>query len=157
MGPLSVSLDELDRAIIKLMRVSPRVPVKSLAHELHVTEQTVSTRIRKLRDANQLRVVVQCDVYAMGYELVCFGDIYVAGRAAAAVASDLLEVDGVAAVVLSLGAPEIIVKFHATDRMDFKRIVMEDFARIDGLDRVETFISMDIAKYRTEFGHLHDD
>ena len=153
----SVSLDEIDRAIIGLMRVNPRVPVKSLSHDLKVTEQTVSTHIRKLREANLLRVVVQSDVYALGYELVCFGDIYVVGRSAEAVARDLVVVDGVAAVVLSLGAPEIIVKFHAKDRLDYKRIVTGDFARIEGLDRVEAFVSMDIAKYRTDFGYLHRD
>ena len=154
---MSLQLDELDRAIIKLMRVNPRVPVKSLAHELGVTQQTVSARLRNLREANTLRVIVQSDVYAMGYEFVCFGDIYVAGRSATAVARDLAEVDGVAAVTLLLGAPEIIVMFHATDRTDFQRIVAEDFARIDGLDHIETMISTDIAKYRTDFARLYND
>ena len=150
-------LDELDRAIIKLMRVNPRVSGKSLAQELGVTEQTVSARIRNMREADLMRVVVQSDVYAMGYEFVCFGDIYVNGRAAAAVARDLEAVSGVAAIVLMLGAPEIVVMFHAIDRVDLQRIVTEDFACIDGLDHVETFMSIDIAKYQTDSARLHDD
>jgi Lrp/AsnC family transcriptional regulator for asnA, asnC and gidA len=154
---MSTTLDELDRSIIRLMRVNPRVPTKSLAHDLDVTEQTVSVRIRKLTQSNLLRVVVQSDVYAMGYEFVCLADIYVSGRTATGVGRDLEDVAGVSSVVLTLGAPEIIVMFHTVDRADFQRIVTKDFAEIEGVDRLETFVSMHIAKYRTEFAQLSHD
>lgn len=148
------TLDELDQGIIERMRVDPLISAKALAAQLKVTEQTISARIRSLQEAHHLRVVVQSDVHAMGYEFVCFADIYVAGRGATAVAAELADISGVSAVALSLGHPEIIVMFNAMDRKDFLRIVNQDFAAVRGVDRVETVISMDIDKYRTEYARL---
>ena len=138
------------------MRDNPRVPAKTLARLLGVTEQTVAARLRGLRERNLMRVVVQSDVYALGYEFVCFGDVFVSDRASSDVADDLQEVAGVTAVVLTFGAPEIIVMFVAYDRFDFIRIVNEDMGNVAGVDHVETLISMDIAKYETEYARLFD-
>jgi DNA-binding Lrp family transcriptional regulator len=152
----SAKIDELDRSIIASIRSNPRVPAKTVAQELGVTEQTVAARLRSLRDRDLLRVVVQSDVYALGYEFVCFGDVYVSNRASSDVAQDLAKVASVTAVVLTYGAPEIIVMFMAHDRFDFMRIVNEEFSAVDGVDHVETLISMDIAKYDTEYARLID-
>jgi DNA-binding Lrp family transcriptional regulator len=149
-------IDDLDRSIISNMRDNPRVPAKTLARLLGVTEQTVAARLRGLRERNLMRVVVQSDVYALGYEFVCFGDVFVSDRASSDVAEDLQAVPGVTAVVLTFGAPEIIVMFVAYDRFDFIRIVNEDMGNVAGVDHVETLISMDIAKYETEYARLFD-
>lgn len=150
------TIDDLDEGIIARMRADPLVSAKALAAELSITEQTVSARIRALREANQLRVVVQTDINAMGYEFVCFADVFVAGRAARAVAEELADIDGVSAVTLTLGHPEIIVMFNAVDRNDFLRIINLDFGAVKGVDRVETVISMDIHKYRIDYARLRD-
>lgn len=140
--------------MIANMRDNPRVPAKTLAQELGVTEQTVAARLRSLRDRNLMRVVVQSDVYALGYEFVCFGDVFVSGRASSEVAEDLAEIAVVTAVTLTFGAPEIIVMFVANNRFDFMRVVNEDIGKVAGVDHVETLISMDIAKYDTQYARL---
>ena len=139
------------------MRLNPRVAANSLARDLGVTEQTVSARIRSLRAKDQLRVVVQSDIYAQGYEFVCFADVYVSGRAAASVAEELTAIEGTTAVVLTIGHPEIIVMFNAYDSQDFLRLVNHDIGRVDGVEHVETLIAMEIAKYQTEFARLRED
>lgn len=139
------------------MRLNPRVAANSLARDLGVTEQTVSARIRSLRANDQLRVVVQSDIYAQGYEFVCFADVYVSGRAAASVAEELTAIEGTTAVSLTIGHPEIIVMFNAYDSQDFLRLVNHDIGRVAGVEHVETLIAMEIAKYQTEFARLRED
>lgn len=150
-------MDTLDIRIIDGMRLNPRIAAKSLARDLGVTEQTVSARIRSLRDRDQLRVVVQSDIYARGFEFVCFADIYVAGRAAVVVAEELTAIEGISAVVLTIGHPEIIAMFNACDRQDFLRIVNDGIGKVDGVEHVETLISMEIAKYQSEYARLRDN
>ena len=139
------------------MRANPRVAANSLARELGVAEQTVSSRIRSLTERGQLRVVVQTDIYARGYEFVCFADIYVSGRAAASVAEELTAIEGISAVVLTIGHPEIIVMFNVYDRHDFLRIVNDGFGEVRGVEHVETLISMEIAKYQSDYARLSED
>lgn len=154
---MTFSLDRVDRSIIDVLRGNPRISTKALARQLGIAEQTASARIRQLQDRNLLRVVLQSDVYALGFEFVCFSDIYVSGRPAIEVAAELTDVKGVSAVMLCVGAPEVIVTFHAVDRVDLLRIVQDDFGRVPGIEHVETAISMEIAKYRTEFARLQND
>lgn len=154
---MTSALDAVDRSLISVLRGNPRIPTKTLARELGITEQTAAARIRQLQDRKLLRVVVQSDVHALGFEFVCFSDIYVSGRPAIDVAAELTDISGVSAVMLCVGAPEVIVKFHAVDRIDLQRIVQDDFGRVPGIEHVETAISMEIAKYRTEFARLEND
>lgn len=146
--------DDLDREVINLLRRGPRVTAKKAAALLGVSEQTIAARLRSLSARRQMRVLAQCDVYALGYEFVCLADVYTRGRTAAEAAQDLARIDGMHSVSLTLGAPEIITFFHARDRSDFLRIVNRDIANVDGVVHVETLISMGILKYRTDYGRL---
>ena len=148
------TIDELDRKIIELLREDGRAPNKLLAAKLGVSETTIAIRIRSLRERKVMLVTLQRDFYSQGFDLQCLGDVFVAGRPVDAVARDLAELPNVTIVTMNLGSPEIVITFNARDRGDVVRIIDEELARVEGIDRIETYVALDIRKYESWFGNL---
>jgi hypothetical protein len=57
-------------------------------------------------------------------------------------------------VTMNFGSPEIVITFNARDRRDVVAIVDEQLATVRGVDRIETYIALDIRKYESWFGNL---
>ncbi|MYW05225.1 Lrp/AsnC family transcriptional regulator [Streptomyces sp. SID3343] len=86
----TVSLDPLDRALVHALRIDGRVPFRTAAQVLGVSEHTVARRYRRLRAEGALRVVGVVNGVALGWtswtvRLRCTPDA--AGGVAAALAS----------------------------------------------------------------------
>ena len=148
------SIDDLDRKIIALLREDGRAPNSDLAAKLGVSETTVAIRIRSLRERKVMLVTLQRDFYSQGFDLQCLGDVYVDSREVEAVARDFAALPNVTIVTLNIGSPEILITFNARDRADVVRITDEQLARVRGVDRIETYIALDIRKYESWFGNL---
>jgi DNA-binding Lrp family transcriptional regulator len=141
--------DEIDLRIIDALRQDGRTPNKSIAKQLNVSETTVASRIRSLTERNVMQVTLQRDIYSLGYEFQGFLDVYVAGRNVDAVAADIVPIEGVLAVAIYLGSPDIFVSFAARDRADLSRIVIQEIAGIGGIARVESYFALEIRKFES--------
>ena len=53
------SIDDVDRAIVEQLRVNGRATNQQIANTLGLTAATVSARIRRMEEADKLRVVAQ--------------------------------------------------------------------------------------------------
>ncbi|WP_158598036.1 Lrp/AsnC family transcriptional regulator [Noviherbaspirillum saxi] len=78
-------LDELDEAILSLLRIEPLESNKTLAQKLTVSEAAIAARLRALERDGIMKVMAQCDYRAMGYDLVASVEIAVVGRKSDAV------------------------------------------------------------------------
>src|SRR3954447_8194295 len=105
--------DEIDLRIIQTLRGDGRTPNKSIAKSLKVSETTVAARIRSLTERNVMQVTLQRDIYSLGYQYQGFLDVYVSRRSVDDVAGDIASIDGVLAVAIYLGSPDILVSFGA--------------------------------------------
>ena len=141
--------DEIDKGIIKKLRDNGRAPNKSIAKELNVSETTVAARIRALTERNVMQVTLQRDIYSLGYEFQGFLDLYVSQRNVDEVAADIVPIDGVLAVGIYMGSPDILVSFGARDRDDLVRIIHGRIARIPGICRLESYLALKIAKFES--------
>ena len=122
------SPDKIDLQIIETLRVDGRTPNKSIAKRLNVSETTIASRIRAMTERNVMRVTLQRDIYSLGYEFQGFLDLYVAGRNVDEVARDVCDIEGVLAVAIYLGSPDILVSFGARGREDLSRIIDHEVA-----------------------------
>lgn len=147
-------IDDLDRKIIELLREDGRAPNKLIAAKLGVSETTVAIRIRSLRERKVMIVTLQRDFYSQGFDLQCLGDVFVTGRPVEDVARDLADLPCVSIVTLNFGSPEIVITFNARDRGDVVKIIDEQLARVKGIERIETYVALDIRKYESWFGNL---
>ena len=73
-------IDDIDRKLIELLRIDGRTPTRALANEIGVSETTVASRLRQLRDEKIMQVTLRQDLYAKGFDQQCFADVYVSGR-----------------------------------------------------------------------------
>ena len=153
-GDVPASLDDIDRALIEHLRSDGRMPNKRLAKHLSISEATVANRIRRLRDESVLRVLLRRDLYSKGFDLQCFAEVSVAGRAVERVASDLAGIERATSVSLLLGTPEIMLVFNAVDREDLLAVLENEIAAVEGVARVELHTAIDIRKYKPGYARL---
>jgi Lrp/AsnC family transcriptional regulator, leucine-responsive regulatory protein len=147
-------IDDLDRKIIDLLREDGRAPNSFLATKLGVSETTIAIRIRSLRERKVMLVTLQRDFYSQGFDLQCLADVHVVGREVEAVAREFAALPNVTIVTMNFGTPEIVITFNARDRRDVVAIVDEQLATVRGVERIETYIALDIRKYESWFGNL---
>ncbi len=101
-----------------------------------------------------VRVTVQRDIYSLGYQFQGFADLYVFGRNVDDVADDVGAIEGVLSVSLYLGSPDIMATFGARDREDLVRIVNDRISVLPGVQRVDSYLAIDIRKYQCEYAAL---
>ncbi|MEV5505675.1 Lrp/AsnC family transcriptional regulator [Streptomyces orinoci] len=63
----TVTLDELDRALVHALHIDGRAPFNRIAIALEVSESTVARRYRRLRTAGVLRVTASVNLGPLGY------------------------------------------------------------------------------------------
>lgn len=139
---------DADRQIVKELRSNGRATNQQIADILGLTATTVSARIRRMEDADQLRVVAVSDFTAHGYDVLIQLAIEVDNRAASEVAHELAKFDEVFAVHLVTGRYDIdaLVVLHDFD--DLSHFLLEKLASIRGIRAITPSIAVDIVRYK---------
>ena len=83
---MPIPLDATDQSIIDLLRSDGRMPYRSIARELGLTENTVRARVRRLEESNTMRVVAVTDIEAAGFSMLLAIGVEVENRPPEAVA-----------------------------------------------------------------------
>ena len=65
-SPALIDLDEIDQAIIGLLREDGRMAYRAIARQLDIAENTVRSRVRRMEESNTMRVVAVTDIEAAG-------------------------------------------------------------------------------------------
>ena len=151
---MTIEIDDLDRRLIDELKRDGRATNKAIAQALGIAESTVATRLRQLRDDKVMLVALRRDLHSKGFDLQCFVDVYVKGRAVETVARDIAKIEATTSVSLMLGSPEIFVVFNARDRKDLLRVMIDELATVKGIARTEIFTSLQIRKYQTGYANL---
>ncbi len=151
---MSKTPDETDLQIIDTLRLDGRTSNKSIAKRLGISETTVASRIRAMTERNVMRVTLQRDIHSLGYQFQGFLDLYVFGRSVDDVCAEIAAIDGVLVVALYLGSPDIVVTFGARDRADLARIVNGEIAHVPGIQRLDSYVALEIRKYESGYAAL---
>ena len=83
-----IELDEIDQAIIELLRADGRMPYRAIAREVDMTETTVRARVRRMEESDTMRVVAVTDIEAAGYDMLLAIGVQVGNRSPEDVARD---------------------------------------------------------------------
>lgn len=147
-------IDELDRAIIDRLKRDAAATNRALAGKLGVTEQTIAARIRRLEDANLLRVVGVLDARAVGYGLFVIVGIQVAGRSPADVATEVAAFPFVTGINSCLGGFELMASLYARDEHDLFELLERKIGAIRGVEELESFLVLERVHHRTDWAKL---
>lgn len=141
-------IDDTDRAIIGELRRNGRATNQQIAEGLDLTAATVSSRIRRMENANKLRVVAVSDFRAHGYNILMEVAIEVDNRPATDVAEELSKLPEVFAAHLTTGRYDIdlLVVLQTIDQLP--DLLMNKFGKIAGIRSMIPAIAVDVVKYK---------
>ncbi|HEX4848029.1 MAG TPA: Lrp/AsnC family transcriptional regulator [Novosphingobium sp.] len=142
------SIDDVDRAIVEQLRVNGRATNQQIANTLGLTAATVSARIRRMEEADKLRVVAVSDFSAHGYNVLMEVAIEVDGRPASEVASELAEFPEVFAAHLVTGRYDIDMLVVLRDIGDLPHLLLDKFSKVKGIRSMVPAIAVDVIKYK---------
>ena len=147
MSAATITLDDIDRAIVAHLRKNGRATNQQIADILGLTAATVSSRIRRMEDANALRVVAVSDFSAHGYNVLLEVAIEVEGRPASEVAEELAKLPEVFAAHLVTGRYDIDVLVALHDFDGLADLMLNKLAKIHGIRSLVPAIAIDVIKY----------
>lgn len=140
----SVQLDELDYQILDLLIKDCRTPYLEIARICHVSGGTIHVRMKKMEDLGIIRGSrILLDLGKLGYDVYCFLGIYINKASSAnSVIDELKKIPSVVEVHLVTGNYSMFAKIVAKNITDLHKILIENVNTIDGIQKVETFISL---------------
>ena len=131
--PALIALDDMDYAIIDLLREDGRLPYRAIARELGLTETTVRTRIRRLEESGTMRVVAVTDIEAAGYQMLLAIGVQVESRSPLEVAEDLAKVPEIFSVNVVVGTHDVEMLVVAEDQAALNQLLARLLATVPGL------------------------
>ena len=143
-------LDDVDRSIVAQLRQNGRATNQQIADRLKLTASTVSSRIKRMEDADALRVVAVSDFTAHGYNVLLPIAVEVDGRPASQVAAELAELPEVFAIHLVTGRYDIDMLVALHDANELTDLILNKLARISGIRSLNPAIAIDVVKYEFE-------
>ena len=141
-------IDAIDESIIAELREDGRATNQQIAGKLDLTAATVSARIKRMEDADKLRVVAVSDFSAHGYNVLMEIAIEVDGRPASEVAEELIAFPEVFAAHLVTGRHDIDLLVALHDFADLPDLLMSRFGSVAGIRSMLPAIAVDIVKYK---------
>jgi DNA-binding Lrp family transcriptional regulator len=134
------ALDDLDRALIGILRRDGRAPVSTIAKLLSVSRATVQTRLdRLIQSGAVLGFTVRVRQDREGPAVRAIMSIEVAGKSTTAVIKSLRGVPELQSLHTTNGAWDLIAEIHAESLQDFDR-VLRVVRETEGVSNSETSI-----------------
>ncbi len=123
---LSSPTDQLNRAIIRMLQDDGRLPFKTIAEALDVSEGTVRNRVGWMKKSGMLRIVAVADPTAMNYRADAMLGIKVASNTTPAKVAERLGVHPEVVYLLWVsGRFDLLVEVVCDSDDDFLRFVSE--------------------------------
>lgn len=134
-----MNIDEINLAIIRQLK-DGRVPFKKIADELHVSEGTVRTRVRKLTDEGVLDIAGLVDPEAIPDLGVVLVGVKVKDMDLVKKGEEFSKLKGVTSVCVVTGRYDLIVTVLLTKDFTMLRFYTEEVSTIDKVQSVESFV-----------------
>ena len=153
----TVVVDELDLRIIDALQRDARLSNRRIASELAVSEGTVRARLRRMEDEQLLRIQAVSDVAAFGLQASATIGVHVAGGQITTVEHKLAEIDGIAAIIRSIGEFDFVLIALAHTRAGLTDMILNQIQTIPGIHATETFETMATVKHVYTWVRLVDE
>ncbi len=149
-----IDLDETDLGIIGLLQEDGRRSNSGIGRELGLPESTVRRRIERLLRDEVIKIVAVASNERLGLPVhVIMGLSLDLARNATATRAlvNLVQVGWLAAAT---GPYDILLEAYFPSMRNLHAFITEELARIEGVERVETAIVLDLAKHSFDWREL---
>lgn len=146
-----VSLDDVDKALIRLLQSDGRASYADLAPQVGLSAPAVRQRVQRLVDAGVLQIVGVTDPLALGLPVMALVGVRVQGDARA-VADALAEIDNVVYLVTTAGSFDLFAEVVCRDMDELFAVVNDRIRVVAGVSAAESFPYFGIHTHRFTWG-----
>ena len=138
-------LDNTDLAILNILMQDARRPFTEIAEEVFVSPGTVHVRMRKMEKMGLIKnSQLQVDLSKLGLDVTAFLGVYLQKSSLYDdVVAALKAIPEIVDCHYTTGAYSMFVKIVCKDTNHLKNILHDYIQPIEGIERTETFISLE--------------
>ena len=140
-----LNLDKLDLQIIHEMMETAEISYAELGKKLFVSGGTIHVRIKKLQEFGIVKgTKLNVDIKQLGYDITAFVGIYLEKSSMYdAVAAELMNIPEIVRLNYITGNYSMFIEIVCKDITELRFVLHDALQKIKGIDRTETFISLD--------------
>ena len=142
---LKLNADKLDHQIINEMISNAQISYAELGKKLFVSAGTIHVRIKKLQEAGIiLGTRMHINTKQLGYDCTAFVGIYLEKSSLYdTVAKELKKIPEIVRLNYITGNYSMFIEIVCKDITQLRRVLHDDLQKIKGIERTETFISLE--------------
>jgi Lrp/AsnC family transcriptional regulator for asnA, asnC and gidA len=144
-----VMIDTLDRELIIELQKDGRRSFVELADTLHISEATARNRVKRLLNRGMVKVTVVPDMQLLGYQFVGIVGIQIRLTYLRSIVGQLSQHTNVCYLANVTGRFDLIGIIVTRTAREFADFVENVVSVIPGVDRTETFVSLNVFKGET--------
>ena len=141
----NLKVDNVDLKILEILMQDAKKPYTEVAKKAFVSGGTVHVRMKKMEQMGIVKgsqLIV--DFSKLGYDITAFLGIYLEKSSLYhEVASKLREIKEIVNIHYTTGSWSIFVRIHCKDTKHLREVLSEKIQKINGIERTETFISLE--------------
>jgi Lrp/AsnC family transcriptional regulator for asnA, asnC and gidA len=140
-----LNLDKLDLQIISEMMEDAQISYADLGKKLFVSGGTIHVRIKKLQEHGIVKgTKLNVDIKTLGYDITAFVGIYLEKSSLYdTVAKDLRKIPEIVRLNYTTGNYSMFIEVVCKDINQLRYVLHDALQKIKGIERTETFISLD--------------
>ena len=144
MAPV-LNTDKLDLDIIQQLMHDASMSYAEMGKKLYVSAGTIHVRIKKLQEAGIISGMrFQVDLKKLGYDVIAFIGIYLEKSSLYDnVARELKKIPEIVRMNYTTGNYSIFAEIVCRDIAQLRIILHDELQKIKGIERTETFISLE--------------
>src|SRR6187549_1251444 len=145
-----LNLDKLDLQIIEAMMNNAEISYAELGKKLFVSGGTIHVRIKKLQEFNIVKGTrLSVDLKQLGYDITAFVGIFLEKSSMYdAMAEDLKKIPEIIRLNYTTGNYSMFIEIVCKDIGQLRYVLHDALQKIKGIERTETFISLEEGFYR---------
>jgi len=145
-------MDDLDRKIIVELQTNGRASYKDIAKKLGVSDGTIRFRVGRMIRENILRITASVNPFALGNGMLALVGMRLERRTHKQTMEEIARLNSVVSVCNATGRYDLLVEVFADSQKGLSRFLMEDLAKIAGINATETFLYLDAINKWVELG-----
>ena len=143
--PSNYDIDNTDLKILSLLSEDAKMPYTEIAKKVFVSGGTVHVRMKKLERLGIVKgYTVELDYGKLGFDLTAFIGIYLQKSSLYdTVLEKLRQIPEIVTIHYTTGNYSIFCKIYCRDTMHLKDVLHDKLQKITGIERTETFITLE--------------
>lgn len=143
--PKNYEIDDVDLKILSHLMLDAKTPYTEIAKKVYVSGGTVHVRMKKMEELGVVKgTTLQLDYSKLGFDVTCFLGIYLQKSSLYDTVVDKLRgIPEIVKIHYTTGNYNIFIKIHCRDTNHLREVLHDKIQKVDGIDRTETFISLD--------------